>query len=157
MISCKDEVKQNEVNQVKDVKTKEEFPINLYFEDTIFVNELYNGKINYKNGLDTITTSLSDVKKYRFIHYAYTGTKTLNKNIDSLKNIVSDTAWAENNRIIPLKNILFRKAGVYYIDGIITDEVSIENSSVNEKGKPMTRIITDEFRVTKKIVVIDKK
>ncbi|MBF7091185.1 hypothetical protein IUY40_06500 [Flavobacterium sp. ALJ2] len=61
-----------------------------------------------------------------------------------------------NNRLIPLYNIRFDKLGVNYIDGIITDEVMIENGAKNDKGEPMTRIITHETRITKKVIVIDK-
>lgn len=156
MISCKNEVEQKDIKTGSNVQIEEQLPISLDFADTIFANKIYNGKINYKNDLDTITTSLDDVKKYRFIHYAYTGTKTLHKDLDSLKRIIRDTTWAKTNNVINLKNILFRKSGTYYIDGIITDEVSIEDGTMDKNGKPMVRIITNEFRLSKKVIVIDE-
>ncbi|WP_157472522.1 hypothetical protein [Flavobacterium aquidurense] len=47
--------------------------------------------------------------------------------------------------------------GLNYIDGFITDEVMIDNGAKNAKGESMTRIITNEFRVTKKVFVIKNR
>lgn len=149
MMSCKDEVNTRMLKP-------NNFIISVDFPDTVVINKLYNGKINYANDLDTITTSLNDVKKYRFIDYAFLRTNTVNYNETHLKTIVTDTFTSETNRVIPLYNISFDKLGVNYLDGIITDEVAIENGAKDNNGKPMTRIITDEFRVTHKVVVINK-
>jgi hypothetical protein len=124
------------------------------FPDTVFINEYYNGKINYKNSLDTITTSFDDIKKNRYIYYSYIKNKSINYDDDSLKKNIRDTFGARNNKLIPLYNIKFDKLGLNYIDGFITDEVMIDNGAKNHKGEPMVRIITNEFRVTKKVLVI---
>ena len=147
-LSCKDKedsIEENKINKSQ---------ISLDFPDTVFVNKPYNGRINYKNALDTITKSLDDIKKYRFIEYSYTKTNTINYDEKHLKNIVTDTFIALKSSFIPLNNIQFDKLGVNYIDGMITDEVMIDNGIKNEKGEPVIRIITNEFRVTKEVFVI---
>lgn len=151
IISCKEE--QKKTNKL----ISNNFKVSIDFPDTVYINKSYNGKINYKNRLDTVTTSLNDVKKYRFIDYTFLRTKKIDYNEKYLKKIVTDTFTSETNRIIPLYNIWFDKLGVNYLDGIITDEVSIENGAKDKKGNPMTRIITDEYRVTCKVIVVNKK
>jgi hypothetical protein len=132
------------------------FSVKIDFPDTVYVNKYYNGQIEYKNILDTITTKVLDVKNPRYIQYAFTITKKINYSEEHLKKIKLDTIYTNSNRFIPLTVILFKELGVNYIDGIITDEVSIENGGKNEKGNPMTRVITHQFRVTHKVVVIEK-
>lgn len=133
------------------------YKISFVFPDTVFVNELYDGKINYKNDLDTIDTTLNNLKKYRYIDYYFLKTKNVNYSDEYLKKIITDTFTAVHHRSIPLYAIRFDSLGVNYIDGIITDEVMIENGAKNNKGKPMTRIITNEFRATKKVFVIKNR
>jgi len=148
LISCKDEI-QTKIN-------KGNFKITMVFPDTVYINEGYDGRIDYKNDLDTITTSFDDVKKARFLEYVFLSTKNINYKDDYLKKIAKDTFVAETNKIIPLYNIKFDKLGLNYIDGMITDEVMIENGAKDEKGEIMTRIITNEFRATKGVYVIKK-
>ncbi len=142
-------------NGIKNIK-KQNFRISVDFPDTIVINKLYNGKINYKNDLDTVTTKLLDIKKPRFIQYAFLKTKTINYDNKYLKKIVTDTIYGDNNKIIPLPGISFNKLGINYIDGIIYDEVDIDNGAKNENGQSMTRIITNEYRVTFKVIVIER-
>lgn len=153
--SCKKEANNTNKNIEKIESNMVE--INVEFPDTVYVSQSYNGKINYKNVLDTVTTSLNNPKKYRFIDYGFTVSKDVNYDVKYLKTIETDTFTSETNRMIPLYNMKFNKLGIRYIDGIITDEVSIENGGKNEKGDPMTRVITHEFRVTHKVVVIEKQ
>lgn len=133
------------------------YKISFVFPDTVFVNELYDGKINYKNDLDTIDTTLNNLKKYRYIDYYFLKTKNVDYSDEYLKEITTDTFTAVHHRSIPLYAIRFDSLGVNYIDGIITDEVMIENGAKNNMGKPMTRIITNEFRATKKVFVIKNR
>ncbi|WP_123774007.1 hypothetical protein [[Flexibacter] sp. ATCC 35103] len=146
LVSCKKEK--------KIVETSDNYKISFVFPDTVFVNELYDGKINYKNSLDSITTKVLDAKKPRYISYAFTITKDINYNISHLKKIEQDTIYTNSSEFIPLSIISFNQLGVNYIDGIITDKVEIENVSKNNQGELMTRVITNEFRVTKKVLVI---
>lgn len=160
MISCKKEDVDKNENSIQETESKKakKDEIILIFPDTVLVNNSYSGEIHYKNDLDTITTHLyHDKKKYRYIKYAFTGTKTLDYDVEHLKTIIKDTAWATNNRIVPIKDIWFGKVGVYYFDGVIIDEVIIDDGTKNEKGQPLTRIITHEFRLSKKVVVVEKK
>lgn len=155
LISCKKEEVKNRYR--KETKIND-FSINFDFPDTVYVNKFYNGKIIYKNIFDTVTTKLLDIKKLRIIEYGFTVTKDINYDVKHLKKIETDTFIAENNRIIPLYNIQFNKTGVRYIDGIITDEVNIDGIMLRDgKMQPSTRIITQEFRATHKVVVIENK
>ncbi|MEA9412712.1 hypothetical protein [Flavobacterium sp. PL02] len=151
LISCKDEKKT--VKKEENIKSE----ISIIFPDTVYVNELYNGKINYKNSLDSIDTSLNNVKKYRYIDYYFVKTKNINYTDEYLKKIVTDTFTAEHHRSIPLYAIRFDHLGINYIDGIIVDEVNISLGAKGKNGEPMDRIITNEFRVTKKVIVIKEK
>ena len=148
-ISCKKE----DAKPVKKVKKKEE--ITLIFPDMVYINEGYDGKIDYKNRFDTITAIFDDVKKARFLEYAFLITKDKNYSMDYLKTIVKDTFVTKDNRMIPLYNIKFDKLGLNYFDGIITDEVMIENGGKLKDGKQGTRIITDEIRLTRGVYVIE--
>ncbi|MCV9932152.1 hypothetical protein OIU80_07645 [Flavobacterium sp. LS1R47] len=151
LISCKEEKKTTKKNKI----TSRE--ISIIFPDTVYINTWYNGKINYKNDLDTLTTEIRKLQKNtRFLRFTLITTKDINYNDEHLKKIVNDTCIAENNRLIPIYSIRFDKLGVNYIDGIINDEVMIENGAKNNKGEPMTRIITHETRITKRVIVIDK-
>ncbi|OMQ12077.1 hypothetical protein BXU01_09635 [[Flexibacter] sp. ATCC 35103] len=151
LISCKKEKK------IVEKSAKDNYEISIVFPDTVFINKPYNGKINYKNSLDTITTTLDDIHKARFIEYAFIKTQTINYSDKYLKKIVTDTFVTRNNREIPLYNIRFNHLGLNYIDGIITDKVMIEIGEEDEKGNILTRIITDEFRFTKKVFVINNR
>ena len=150
LVSCK----KQEVEAVKERNKNDE--ATLIFPDTVYINEGYDGKIEYKSDLDTITTSLDDVKKYRYIEYYFLITKDKNYTDKHLKTIVKDTAYADSNRRIPLLYIKFDKLGLNYFDGIITDEVSVINGSKGKKGEPMTRIITHETRLTRGVYVIER-
>ncbi|KFF10055.1 hypothetical protein [Flavobacterium hydatis] len=151
LISCKDEKKT--VKNEQNINAE----ISIIFPDTVYVNELYDGKINYKDDLDTITTSFDDIKNIRYVYFTYLKNQDINYGDESLKKIVTDTFGARNNRLIPLYDIRFDKLGLNYIDGLIIDEVMIENGAKVKNGEPMDRIITHEFRVTKKVVVIEEK
>lgn len=148
LFSCKKE------KQVKEIRKNEK--ITLIFPDTVYIDESYDGKIDYQNCLDTITTSFDDLQKNRYIYYAYTKTKNISYPDNYLKNIKTDTCGARNNRLIPLYNIKFDKLGLNYFDGIITDEVMIENGAKGKKGEPLTRIITHEIRLTRGVYVIER-
>jgi hypothetical protein len=151
LISCKEDKK-----TIKKIKiTSHE--ISIIFPDTVYINTPYNGKINYKNDLDTLTTEIRKLQKNtRFLRFTLITTKDINYNDDHLKKIVNDTCIAENNRLIPIYSIRFDKLGINYIDGIITDKVIIENGAKSENGKPMDRMIIHETRITKRVIVIDK-
>ncbi|OMQ11776.1 hypothetical protein BXU01_09645 [[Flexibacter] sp. ATCC 35103] len=149
LVSCKKEK--------KIVETSDNYKISFVFPDTVFVNELYDGKINYENDLDTIDTTLNNPKKYRYIDYYFVKTKNVNYTDEYLKKITSDTFTAEHYRSIPLYAIRFDSLGVNYIDGLITDKVMIQIGEKDEKGDILTRIITNEFRVTKKVLVIKNR
>lgn len=158
LILCLFSCKKDEGKNIDIKKTEQDnHSISVDFPDTVYVNEYYNGKINYKNIFDTVTTKLLDINKLRYIQYAFTITKDINHDNKHLKEIAIDTIYTKSSKYIPLTVIKFNQLGVNYIDGIITDQVYIENNSKNEKGEPMTRVITDEFRVTHKVVVIEGK
>lgn len=148
IISCKDESKVSK----KLINAKAEFSFNI--PDTLYINKGFEGIINYKSDLDTITTQLNKLKKFRSIVYTFIETKQINYSDEYLKKIVNDTFYSESNKTIPIY-IEFDKLGVNYIDGIITDQVIINTDSKNKKGETLTRIITNEFRATKKVIVIN--
>jgi len=153
LISCKND--NNIIEGNTDIKSDE---IIFVFPDTVLVNNSYSGEIRYINAFDTITTVLyQKLGTYRYINYAFTGTKTIGYDSEHLKTKFKDTVWATNNRSIPIKDIWFENVGSYYFDGIIFDEVFIENGFKNDKGESTARRLTNEIRLVKKVVVVDNK
>lgn len=143
----------------KTVKYKEdELLVKLNFTDTVYINELNDGYIEIKNHFDTITTSLLDSKKLRFLYFEFFITKNPTKINDNIliKKMVTDTFVAETNRLIPLYSLEFKELGVNYIDGLITDEVIIEKGVILYDGSIGDKIITNEFRITKAVYVKEK-
>lgn len=150
LISCKKEV------VILKEPVENDLSINIDFPDTVFINKGYDGKINYKNDLDTVTKTLNKLNPLRTIAFTFLKTDEINYSNQHLKKIVTDTFYSESNKTIPFF-VKLDNLGIYYIDGIITDEVVIENGGKNSKGELMDRIITNEFRATKKVVVIEKQ
>ncbi len=149
--SCKKEIKSNNLVKINYRDTK------LIFPDTVYVNESNDGRIEYKNDLDTITTKFDDLKKLRFLYYEYYLTKEPIEDNKEIRKMVTDTFVAETNRLIPLYGIKFDKLGVNYFNGIITDEVIIANGGVLKDGSKGDRIITNEIRLTRAVYVIERK
>lgn len=137
---------------------EESVTISFNFPDTVEVNNYYSGIIRYKSPLDTITVKLlHDTKKYRKIFFSFTGTKKIFSKTIDLKSNFKDTIFAKTNNLIKVDSIYFGKAGTYFFDGIIFDEVNFEIDSTNIKGKKLTRILSKEYRVIKKVIVVKNK
>lgn len=154
LFSCKNETKKN-ISSKKYVHAI----FNINFPDTVYINKYYEGKIYYKSDLDTITTVLNAIvdKKSRMIEYGFVTTKLIVHDDEKLKKLTTDTMFTKSNKFIPLF-IKFDKLGINYIDGIIKDEVWIDTIEIiNNRKEKRTRIITNEFRATKKVVVIEEK
>ncbi|WP_347053592.1 hypothetical protein [Flavobacterium olei] len=154
MFSCKNETK-------KDLSSKKyvHATFNINFPDTVDINKYYEGKIYYKSDLDTITTVLNEIvgKKSRMIEYSFVTTKLIVHDDEKLKKLTTDTMFTKSNRFIPLFT-KFDKLGINYIDGIIKDEVWIDTIEIiNNRKEKRTRIITNEFRATKKVFVISNR
>lgn len=126
------------------------------FPDTVYLSQKYNGVIQYKSILDTITTSFEDKKKNRYTFLALTLTKRPYNDFLSLKKAVRDTFGAINNREIPFYNINFNSTGIFYIEGIINDYVRIDTNKKNKDGLGIAREIEKEKWITHKVVVINR-
>lgn len=158
-IGCKDVKKQpaNNINK-KTIFYNKGVEFKIDFPDTIYKGKSYNGKIIYRNILDTITTDLdNDINKKnnRYIIFAMARTKNIDYDESYLHKIVKDTFGAIDNNTIPFYDIKFNETGVFYIDGIINDQGYIKLEKKNEKGEEPMRIITNEFRASHKVIVID--
>ena len=71
IFSCKQENKLKQNNKSKSQVNKEQLiEYKFDFPDTVFINEKYNGIIDYKSILDTITTSFDD-KKIVDMYFSY--------------------------------------------------------------------------------------
>lgn len=156
LVSCK-ENRSSEKEIVIQNKFKNGYvEFNFDFPDTIYINEVYNGKINYKSVLDTITTSFEDKRKSRYITYYMNKTQDVNYNLKDLKKMNLDTFGAINNRTIPIYGIKFSELGVHYLDGIINDHISIDTFSQSKKNEDKARYIENVVRATHKVIVIEK-
>ncbi len=159
--SCKDESKKDEPtksirNYVK--QKKAEILIKFDFPDTVYINKSYDGRIEYKSILDTITTNVLEEKngKNRYVIFSLTKTNNINYNTKQLKKVKLDTFGAISNRVIPFSGIKFTNLGTNYIDGIINDQAIIANSLKEKKADDKVRIIENETRATHKVVVIER-
>lgn len=152
MFSCKN--KENKKTETK-VNTLKQIEFIVEFPDTVYVNQKYNGKIKYKSILDTITTSFDDKKKNRYVIFYQTLVDKPDPDYKHLKK-VAKMVGADNNREIPLEDIVFNKTGTHYIDGIINDNVVIDLNRTDKEGDSLSRIIENEERVIHKVFVMRK-
>jgi hypothetical protein len=151
LISCK---KENNNSQKVAHAT-----FNFNFPDTVIINKYYDGNINFKGDFDTITTFLNKVvnKKGRMIEYGFVKTQRLTNDEKVLKKSIKDTMFATSNISIPLFT-KFNKLGINYVDGIIKDEVWIDTIEIiNGRKEKRVRIISNEFRATHKVFVVEQK
>lgn len=151
LISCDKKVQQQ---NEEIIYNNENMSFIFDFPDTVRINKEYNGIIIYKNILDTITRDLSNSKdsiKNRYIIYSLAKTTDLKNSTASLRKIAVDSFGAIDNRTIPIFKIKFNTTGVHFIDGFITD-----NGYIKDIKKDSIRIITNEFRVAHKVIVVDK-
>ncbi len=153
---CLNEVQKKEVkNKYTTVYQDSIFGYKFEFPDTIMVNKEYNGKLQYNSIFDTITTRLTDTINERIIVFSLAKSNKINS-LDNLRKIAIDTFDATDVHSIPFKNIKFPKLGIYYIDGIISDNIIIDTNKVKNDSNNI-RYIVKEFRATHKVVVIANK
>jgi len=128
--------------------------VKFVFPDTVYLNKLYNGKIEYKGVLDTITTSFDEKMKSRYISFYMTKTKNIDYEMKQLYKKKLDTFGAIDSRTIPFYDLKFSELGVNYIDGIINDHITIDTlTKPNLTDK--VRYIENVLRATHKVVVIE--
>ncbi len=124
------------------------------FPDTVYINKVYKGNINYKSVLDTITKTFDDKKRSRYILYYMRNTKDIKYSVDELKKMELDTFGAINNKSIPIYGIKFSELGTYYLDGIIDDHVTVDTFS--QKSIDKVRYIENLVRATHKVIVVNE-
>ena len=149
IVSCSHHREQNIINESKSEFQNERMSYIFDFPDTVVINKTYNGMIIYKNILDTISVHLAnpDSIRDRYIIYSMAITNSLLSDKD-LRKKVRDTFGAVDNRTIPLLKLKFTHPGPCYLDGYITD-----NGYIKIKGVDSTRIITNEYRITHRVIV----
>jgi hypothetical protein len=140
MFSC-----DNGVNKDKNSNPQNSAEILNFFPDTILIDAVYEGKINYTSELDTIQLSEED---NRFIFLFISTEKGEFNTVESIKKVkhVAFTSNKENEIYYTLK---FDKDGLNYINCIIEDMV-ILNSFTND-GK--SRVLTKLTLINKEILV----
>ena len=150
-LSCRKEVD----NKMKaDVVQTDFMPdIEFIFPDTVFLNKSYNTLIKYQDReLDTFNikadSELEEDGKARFLFYLLMKTNSITEKL-TFKNKKVDTFVSKTNTEVLIKNLKFNKLGLNYIDGLLTDEIYI---TLDDED---IRIITKEYRITKKVIVID--
>ncbi|WP_036463061.1 hypothetical protein [Myroides odoratus] len=147
-ISCKKQIKIN----------SDTLEYIIEFPDTVIVDEKYDGRLFYQSVLDTLTTSFDD-DYHRYVFLCMRKTTNIEYSFEELKTKELDTIGADNYREIAIYNISFPTKGVHYIDGIVVDEAIYDISNAENKlpNDSLFRHIVHEFRITKKVVVIDKE
>jgi len=130
--------------------------VNFEFPDTVYINKLYDGKIKYKCILDTITTSFDDPRKLRYITFYMTKTRSIDYEDKQLYKVKLDTFGALDHNNIPFYDVKFSELGIYYIDGLINDNVIIDTITQIRKPTDEFRYIEKVVRATHKVVVINE-
>lgn len=126
------------------------------FPDTVLIDKKYNGTIEYKSILDSITRVFGDLEKDRYVRFIMATSNSNNFSNEVLKSkIVKDTFGALDNRNIPFYDVQFSQAGELFIVGVINDLVIIDLHQKNIDGEDLVRLIENEVRVTHKVYVID--
>lgn len=156
-LSCNSKVEESVNNERKPINITDnqriEFEID--FPDTVFLNEENYGMVSYKSHLDSIIKNFGVRDTNRYVRLITTVKEDVDYDLGYLKTIVKDTFGATDNREIFFM-LKFDKKGTTYIDGVINDLIQIDMHKKGENGGDIVRLIEDEVRVTKKVVVIDK-
>ena len=155
LFSCKKNDSKEVLNQKIDkVERKIEYTIS--FPDTLLVGKEYDGNIYYKSVLDTIITTFGNSKVNRYARFILVTSKQPSRTYQELKNKVKDTFGALNNREIPFYRIKFEEPGLYYIEGLINDVVTIDTVTGTKSKNDLIRLIENEEPVIHKVTVIEK-
>lgn len=134
-----------------------EYYLDVYFPDTVTINNTYEGNIVYKGILDTITTKLFvEGNSMRLLTLYLKNNKTLIKSSYNhiLKSKEKDTFYPsknENNYDIFFE-YKFKNLGINYLEGILEDEVYL---NTNDTSK--LRIITKYNHITLPVFVTDNE
>lgn len=147
----KKERKLDNINKSQSVKIELEFP------DTVIVNKLYEGNLYFQTALDSLTTKFNDKEKIRYVRFAMLTTDRPDYSDNVLKRKVTDTFGAINNRQIPIYDISFKNVGTNYIEGYINDIVLKDTLTKYNPSSEEVRLIENNYRVTKKVIVVEDK
>ena len=145
-LSCKKNqnnlsIKKANIDEQIDIVRIENIP------DTVFVNKVYFGKIEYKSQLDTIEISKGDIR------HVVMFTTTQNgyfKDIESIEKVKHDIFAINKSSFIEFA-FSFENVGPNNFNAIIEDMVMLDNYYGVEKS----RIITRLTEIQKEIFVID--
>ena len=141
----------NEKNNVKVYISKR----NLVFPDTIYVDSLYFGFIDYGDDFDQYTKKVNqDDEISRMIDFNYTLDTILYNNDFDLEQQVKFRSPAFNVNKIELDPISIGEKGVVYIQGFIKDLVIFDTIKNHSYDIPLDGLEKKYF-IRKKIVVIE--
>lgn len=146
IISCLS--KKEKVKTINSLESKNIFSVK-HFPDTVLVDKIYEGEIEYESELDTITLIEGEE---RFIFLYITTEKGVFKDIKAIKNVKHEVFNIDEKGIIAFK-FMFKEKGVNYFKGIIEDMVLLND--YDEDGK--ARIITHLTEIKKEVFVINKR
>ncbi|WP_412560632.1 hypothetical protein [Winogradskyella sp. MIT101101] len=140
------------LKQKKELNNDKEYYLDLYFPDTVSINNIYEGEIIYMSPLDTITTEI--LKKGDTMRIMALFLKDNERHIkDSYEHILNskeiDTFIPNNSNNIPIK-YKFKKLGVNYLEGVLEDKVYLKDSDTSK-----LRIISRHSHITLPIFVTD--
>ena len=152
-ISCKKDIKTN-IDSNKSMENNElkEY-LNFYFPDTVYIKNVYEGVINYKSELDTITPDFFVIGDTMRIlsFYLQDNKNQIPNNFDHiLKSKRIDTFYSLTDDGEILFTHKFKKLGINYLEGVLVDEVLID-----EADTLGLRIITKYNHITLPVLVTD--
>ena len=153
-LSCNEKVNDVKRNRTKPNYTSyigNEASWDLYFPDTVNLNQSYHGKIVYKGVFDSITTSFDD-EHNRYIKVVLMTSDKLNWKFDDIRKTARDTFGAVNCREIPFDKIKFTKPGINYIHGYIIDHLFLEAKGTKPEDS-LVRMLENEITVNCEVFV----
>jgi|GEM_PF-3547809 len=151
VFSCENKhaVKNSEIYRANVHQARQE----LIFPDTIYIDSIYIGHINYIDEFDKYTKTVNEESGvYRLIDFNYVFNDYLITDDSKLEKMVNERSPAFNVHKIELKPIQPKKKGVMYLQGFIKDLVvfdTIKNISYDE---PIDGI-EQKYFIRKKVVV----
>ncbi len=148
IISCSNRGGEKKVKDIaKELASENIFNIQ-NFPDTVLLDKVYMGKMNYTSELDTINLLEGEE---RFIFFYITTQDGDFHDIEEIEKVEHEVFKVGENKVINFQ-FKFKKKGINYFTGIIQDMILLNDTDNDGES----RIITHLTEINKEVFVIYK-